>query len=134
MSGEEMTQEKVGGLAKENGYLGGKLNQDGSVTYTMTKLQQQVMLESAKKEFDVAVEKTIADYPTVKSVSRNDDFSEIKIEVSEEDISTGFLGFGFSLTAYFYQMLDGREFATEVVYVDAATGEEISRTAYPLSE
>ena len=100
----------------------------------MTKLQQQVMLESAKKEFDVAVEKTIADYPTVKSVSRNDDFSEIKIEVSEEDISTGFLGFGFSLTAYFYQMLDGREFATEVVYVDAATGEEISRTAYPLSE
>lgn len=134
MGGEEMTQEKVEGLAKENGYLSGKLNEDGSVTYSMTKLKQQEMLDSAKKSFDDSIKQTLADYPTVKSVTRSDDFSEIKIEISEQDMSTGFLGLGFSMSAYFYQLLDGREFATEVVYVDANTGEEISRTAYPLSE
>lgn len=131
---EDMTQESVDASAAEAGYLGGKLNSDGSVTYTMTKLKQRELLNELRSEFDDSIEETLADFPNVKSVTRNDDFSEISIEVTEEDLATGFLAFGFSFTAYFYQVLDGKEFETDIVFVDAATGEELSRTTYPLED
>ena len=131
---EELTQEGIDEAVAESGYLSGTLNSDGSVTYTMTKLKQQELLEQAKADFDAAVAETIADYPNVKSVSRNDDLSEITIEVTEQDLATGFLAFGFSFTAYFYQVLDGKEFATDIVFVDASTGEELSRTSYPVED
>lgn len=134
MGETEMTQETVDASAAEQGYLGGKLNDDGSVTYTMTKLKQRELLDQMKSDFDDTIQETLAEYPNVKSVTRNDDFSEISIEVSEQDLATGFLAFGFSFTAYFYQVLDGKEFATDIVYVDAATGEELSRTSYPLED
>lgn len=129
-----MTQETVDASAAEQGYIGGKLNDDGSVTYTMTKLKQRELLDQMKSDFDDTIQETLAEYPNVKSVTRNDDFSEISIEVSEQDLATGFLAFGFSFTAYFYQVLDGKEFATDIVYVDAASGEELSRTTYPLED
>jgi hypothetical protein len=134
MGDTEMTQESVDASAAEQGYLGGKLNDDGSVTYTMTKLKQRELLDQMKSDFDDSIQETLAEYPNVKSVTRNDDFSEISIEVTEEDFATGFLAFGFSFTAYFYQVLDGKEFKTDIVYVDASSGEELSRTTYPLED
>jgi outer membrane murein-binding lipoprotein Lpp len=133
MGEQKMTQAKVDAAVKESGYLAGKLNEDGSVTYTMTKLKQQELLSSARKSFDEAIQAAIDENPTVKSITRSDDFSEIKIEVSKQDMTNGFLGLSFAFTAYFYQVLDGKEYATEVVYIDASTGEELSRTSYPLS-
>lgn len=134
MGETEMTQETVDASAAEQGYLGGKLNDDGSVTYTMTKLKQRELLDQMKSDFDGSIQETLADYPNVKSVSRNDDFSEISLEVTEEDFATSFLAFGFSFTAYFYQVLEGKEFETDIVYVDSASGEELSRTTYPLED
>lgn len=134
MGDEELTQERVDEVAADAGYIAGTLNSDGSVTYTMTKLKQRELLEQARADFDASVAETIADYPNVKSVSRNDDLSEITIEVTEQDLATGFLAFGFSFTAYFYQVLDGKEFATDIVFVDASTGEELSRTSYPVED
>lgn len=134
MGDEELTQERVDEVAAEAGYIAGTLNSDGSVTYMMTKLKQSELLEEAKNDFDATIQETIADYPNVKSVTRNDDLSEITIEVTEQDLATSFLAFGFSFTAYFYQVLDGKEFATDIVFVDASTGEELSRTSYPMED
>jgi len=134
LNDEELTQEAVDAAAAEEGYLSGTLNSDGSATFTMTKLKQQELLDEMKRDFDTTIRETIADYPNVKSITRNDDFSEITIEVTEQDLATGFLAFGFSFTAYFYQVLDGKEFATDIVFVDASTGEELSRTSYPLED
>ena len=134
LSEEEVTQETIDASVKEQGYLGGKLNPDGSVTYTMTRLKQREMLIQLRTDFDDSIQETLADYPNVKSITRANDFSEISIEVSELDFTTGFLAFGFSFTAYFYQVLDGKEFATDIVFVDASTGEELSRTSYPLED
>ena len=131
---ESITQEQVDSSVAEQGYLGGKLNDDGSVTYTMTKVKQREMLDELKSSFDESIQETLAEYPNVKSVTRNDDFSEISIEVTEQDLATGFLAFGFSFNAYFYQVLDGKEFATDIVFVDANSGEELSRTSYPLED
>jgi hypothetical protein len=132
LGGEEMTQEKLDAAIAEGGYLGGTINSDGSVTYTMTKLKQQELLAESKKSFDESIAEMMAQYPNVKSITRTDDFSVITVEISEQSLETGFLGLGLSMSAYFYQIFDGREFAADVVYVDATTGEEISRTSYPL--
>lgn len=134
MGGEQMTQEKVDEAVAEAGYLGGKLNEDGSVTYTMTKLKHREMMDEISKSFDDSIKESLAEYPNIKAITRKDDFSEISIEVSEQDIATGFLALGFSMTAYFYQVLDGKDFSTDIVFLDASTGEELSRTSYPISD
>lgn len=134
MSGEKMTQKKVDELVADGGYISGKLNTDGSVTYTMTKLKQAEMLASTKKSFDDSIKQALSENPNIKSITRSDDFSEIRIEVAQEDMSAGFVGLGLALSAYFYQALDGKEYATDVVIADAKTGKEISRTSYPIKE
>lgn len=132
MGGEKLTQKKVDESVAESGYMSGTLNSDGSVTYTMTKLKQREMLDSTKKSFDDSIQQTLSENPSVKSITRSDDFSEIRIEVAQQDMTTGFLGIGLAMSAYFYQVLDGKEYATDVIYVDADTGKELSRTSYPL--
>ena len=134
LADEEPTQEAVDAAVAEQGYLSGTLNSDGSATFTMTKLKQQELLDEVRRDFDTRFRESIADYPNVKSITRNDDFSEITIEVTEQDMASDILAFALTFTAYFYQVLDGKEFATDIVFVDASTGEELSRTSYPLED
>lgn len=133
-SDEELTQEDVDDSVEEQGYLGGTLNDDGSVTYTMTKVKQREMLDEIKSDFDASIGESISEYPNVKSVTRNDDLSEITVSVTEEDLASSFLALGFAFYAGFYQSLEGKEFSTDIVFEDAATGEELSRATYPLED
>lgn len=133
-SEEELTQEDVDNDVERQGYLDGVLNEDGSATYTMTKLKQRELLNEIKSDFDESIEESISEYPNVKSVTRNDDLSEITVSVTEEDFASSLLAFGFAFYAGFYQSLDGKEFKTDIVFEDAATGEELSRTSYPLED
>ena len=134
MGGETMTQETIDKVVATEGYLSGKLNEDGSVTYTMSKLKHSEMIDEARKGFDESIKESLADYPNVTAVTRNEDFTEIRIETTENDFSLGFLGLGLSFQAYFWHILNGTEFKLDVITVDATTGEELDRTTYPLSE
>lgn len=134
MGGEEFTQAKVDEAVTSEGYLSGKLNDDGSVVYTMTKLKHSELIEETKKSFDDSIEESLKDYPNVIAVTRNDDFTEIRIEVKENDPMLGFLGLGLSFQAYFFHILNGSEFKLEVITVDSQTGEVLDRTKYPLTD
>lgn len=134
MGEEELTQAKVDESAAKGGYLSGKLNEDGSVTYTMTKLKHSEMIDEAKKGFDESIKDMLADYPSVTAITRNDDFTEMRIETTDKDFSLGFLGLGLSFQAYFWHILNGTEFKLDVITVDSETGKELDRTSYPVSE
>jgi hypothetical protein len=132
MGGEEFTQAKVDEAVSSEGYLSGKLNDDGSVSYSMTKIKHAEMINGVKSSFDESIEDSLAEYPNVTAVTRNNDFTEIRIETTENDFSLGFLGLGLSFQAYFFHILNGSEYKLDVVIVDSDTGEELDRTTYPV--
>jgi hypothetical protein len=134
LGGVEFTQAMVDETVETEGYLSGKLNDDGSVVYTMSKLKHTELIEQTMASFDESIEASLADYPTVTAVTRNDDFTEIRIETTENDMMLGFLGLGLSFQAYFFHILNGSEFNLDVIIVDSQTGEELDRTKYPLEE
>jgi hypothetical protein len=134
MGGEEFTQAKVDEAVATEGYLSGKLNKDGSVVYTMSKLKHNELIQEAKDGFDESIKESLVDYPNVTAVTRNEDFTEIRIETTENDPMLGFLGLGFSFQAYFFHILNGSEFKLDVITVDSQTGEELDRTKYPLPD
>ena len=49
---EDQTEEEIKAEAKENGYSDCKINDDGSVTYTMSKKKHAEMLDEMKTSFD----------------------------------------------------------------------------------
>lgn len=132
MGGEKVTQETVDKSVAEAGYLSGKLNDDGSVVYTMTKLKHNQIIDETKASFDKSTKESLANFPNVSAITRNDDFSEIRIEAKENDPMFGFLGLSLSMQAYFVQILNGKDFSLDVIVVDSTTGKELNRTKYPL--
>lgn len=134
MGSEEFTQARVDETAASEGYLGGKLNSDGSVTYTMTKFKHNEIIEETKRGFDDYISESLADYPNVTAVTRNSDFTEIVIETTENDFMVGILGFGLSIQAYFFHVLNGSEYKVDVIVKDSDSGEELIRTTYPVEE
>ncbi|URT69011.1 hypothetical protein [Cytobacillus firmus] len=114
-------------------------NDDGSVTYKMSKAKHKEMM----KEMQTELEKTIADtkngedYPSVKEVTNNKDFSEFTLEVDREAYENSFDGFavfGLGLSGMFYQLFNGvdpEDYEVKILVKDTATGEVFNEVIYP---
>ncbi|WHY32300.1 hypothetical protein QNH44_14815 [Cytobacillus firmus] len=114
-------------------------NDDGSVTYKMSKAKHKEMI----KEMQTELEKTIADtkngedYPSVKEVTNNKDFSEFTLEVDREAYENSFDGFavfGLGLSGMFYQLFNGvdpEDYEVKILVKDSATGEVFNEVIYP---
>ncbi|MCC3646824.1 hypothetical protein JGK52_09040 [Cytobacillus oceanisediminis] len=114
-------------------------NDDGSVTYKMSKAKHKEMM----KEMETELQKTIADtkngedYPSVKEVTNNKDFSEFTLEVDREAYENSFDGFavfGLGLSGVFYQLFNGvdpEDYEVKILVKDSATGELFNEVIYP---
>ncbi|GLB61713.1 hypothetical protein [Cytobacillus sp. NCCP-133] len=114
-------------------------NDDGSVTYKMSKAKHKEMM----KEMQTELERTIADtkngedYPSVKEVTNNKDFSEFTLEVDREAYENSFDGFavfGLGLSGMFYQLFNGvdpEDYEVKILVKDTATGEVFNEVIYP---
>ncbi|WP_231593948.1 hypothetical protein [Cytobacillus firmus] len=114
-------------------------NDDGSVTYKMSKAKHKEMM----KEMQTELEKTIADtkngedFPSVKEVTNNKDFSEFTLEVDREAFGNSFDGFavfGLGLSGMFYQLFNGvdpEDYEVKILVKDTATGEVFNEVIYP---
>lgn len=114
-------------------------NDDGSVTYKMSKAKHKEMM----KEMETELQKTIADtkngedYPSVKEVTNNKDFSEFTLEVDREAYENSFDGFavfGLGLSGMFYQLFNGvdpEDYEVKILVKDSATGEVFNEVIYP---
>ncbi|MCS0653400.1 hypothetical protein [Cytobacillus firmus] len=112
---------------------------DGSVTYKMSKAKHKEMM----KEMETELQKTIADtkngedYPSVKEVTNNKDFSEFTLEVDREAYENSFDGFavfGLGLSGMFYQLFNGvdpEDYEVKILVKDTATGEVFNEVIYP---
>ena len=125
--------------AKEQGIKSVKVNEDGSITYKMSKSVHSELMKELKEGFSETVEdyKSGDDFASIRDIKYNKDLTSIRLMVEREAFensldSLAVLGLGF--TAMYYHLFDGLKAGDIAVTIDVqdfATGEVISSVTYP---
>ncbi|MBQ3898655.1 MAG: hypothetical protein II741_02305 [Lachnospiraceae bacterium] len=81
------TDDSLSETASDLGYESITLNDNGSVTYVMTKAQHKEMLDNLRSGINQTFDKMIgsADYNKITSIEANDDFTYIKVNLSSKN-------------------------------------------------
>ena len=136
--GENM--DEVIKTAKEEGVKEVTQNEDGSVTYKMSKSEHKKIMGEMEEEIVSYIEelKTGDDYTTINDVEYNKSFDEFTIVVaSEEEYSNAFDSiavFGLGIQGTYYQVFDGTNIDDVKVTIhlkDESTSEVFHTTVYP---
>ncbi|WP_163972084.1 hypothetical protein [Oceanobacillus halotolerans] len=125
--------------AKENGVSDVTQNEDGSVTYKMSKSVHKDMMEEIKADLGKSVEemKNNEDYISIQDITYNNSFSEFTLEVDREAYENsmdGFAAFGLGFSGMYYQIFDGTDpdDTNVTIYVkDYETQEVFDELIYP---
>lgn len=109
--GEDVTQESIDAKAGEN-YTSGKLNDDGSVTYKMTKKQHKAMLDSISESIEKSLQEMIdsPDYAFTE-ITHNDNYTSFDVHLSTEELgfAESFMVLGFYMYGGMYNVFTGQE-------------------------
>lgn len=129
-----LTQEQ-----KDKGFKSAKVNEDGSVTYTMSKKAFKTFTEETKKAVEENLNSLSTDFPCVKSVEYNADFSNIKLNVNKAEYEDGlnfFAIYSAGLQGQMYQAYTGtpQDELNVVVTVVDENGNTIESATYPTTE
>lgn len=127
---DELTQEQL-----DKGFKSATLNDDGSVTYTMSKSTFKDYKNELKEQTANNLNTLNNDYPCIDSVEFNDDFSEIKINVNKSEYENGMNFFcitvaGFS--ANIYQAYTNETVVSNISVIDKDTGDVLNSATYPV--
>lgn len=122
-------------LSQNVGIKSAKVNDDGSLTLTMSKSKHNEMMEGLRKNVDESIGELIEgeNTPYIKSIDYTDDYREVYIGVVKQDYENSFdltpfmIGFSTSM----YQSISGIEIKTTIIINDVSTGEEIASVIYP---
>lgn len=103
--GDDVTQESLDAKAGEN-YTSAKLNEDGSVTYLMTKAQHAAMLDSIRSAVDEGIQEMVtSDDYNMEKITYNDDLTQYDVTLSTTDV--GFADSFGVLALYMYSGMYG---------------------------
>lgn len=133
--GEDMDTFDADAYANENGFNAAVLNEDGSLTVTMTKSKHRELLEEMSISLDENFAELIEgeDTPYIKDITHNEDFTVVTMKVDRATYENAFdmtpLAIGMSTAMY--QMLIEIENYVAINIVDVATGETINTITYP---
>ncbi len=121
MVNDDMTQESIDAGSGET-YTTGKLNEDGSVTYKMTKQQHRAMLDNLGRMINEETEKMVSggEY-AVSEISHNDDYTAFDVKLMSEEIglSEGFMAFALYMYGGMYNIFTGKTADITVNYYSA---------------
>ena len=129
---DELTEEQ-----KKDGFKSAKINDDGSVTYTIKKSSWKKLIEQYKKETSELIDsitQNSEEFPSIKKITYNDDFSKIVLEVNRseyEGSSDSFAALSIYMTVSYYQIFNQQEVKCQFAYKDVKTGEVFDTETYP---
>lgn len=134
-SEEEVTQESLEEKIKdEDGIKSVKLNEDGSVTYEMTKKKQKEMLDEIKESIDESCQSLVDSEDTsFVSIDYNDDVTEFTCVMTntEPNLSESFSVISIYLLGAYYNTFAGEsDFDIKVQYVNEESGETVYEGSY----
>lgn len=129
----DITEEEIAQQVADGKVHTGTLNDDGSVTYTMSKAQHTALLESIAAELRSTLDDMIGstDYPNLTSIETNDDFTDFTVYTTTQPGAVG-LSDEMSVLIYYtcgkmYGIVSGQE--PDNIHVDilnAESGELVS--------
>lgn len=134
-AGEDMTKFDADAYASDQGFKSAKVNEDGSVTVTMTKAKHKELLKEMADSLDASFAEFVngENTPYIKDITHNENFTAVTMKVDKEAYENAFdftpLAIGLSVAMY--QALIETEYHVEISIVDAATGESINSITYP---
>lgn len=104
--------EQIIAEAKADGVSDITKNDDGSLTYKMSKSTYNEIMENMKSEFDVYIDemKNGEDFTSIKDIKYNDSLTEMTLIVDQEKYENSFDGFasmGLGIYGIYYQIFDG---------------------------
>ena len=128
----EVNQQDLDEMAQEGIAKSVTLNEDGSVTYEMSKRQHKQLLEELATQLKTDLDEMIEseDFPNVTKIETNKDFTSFKVTTKNEevDMSEGFMCFGFMIYSAMYNAFAGNadnDFEVKVKYYNADSGKII---------
>lgn len=135
---EGQSAEDVIADAKEEG-IEVTANDDGSYTYKMSKSEHKKLMDEMRTELDKSTAEMVSsgDYPSIKDISYNNDFTEFTMVVEKEAYENsmdGFASLGLGMSGMMYQLFDGAkadEYSVTISVEDEASGEVINEVVYP---
>jgi len=137
MEGEDIDQ--VVADAKESGIKNVTKNEDGSVTYKVSKAQHKEMMKEMETNVATYIDELVSgeDFASIKDIEHNGSFSEFTVVVDKEAFEGSFDGFatlGLAMSGMYYQAFNGTNAEKLKVTVntkDVDTGEIIGSAIYP---
>jgi len=107
--GTTITQEDLDS-ADNSHYTSATLNDDGSITYRMTRSQHKVMLDEIVQSMNDSLQ-AVVDNPdnAITAITHTDDFTSYDIYLSTEEIglTEGFMAYGFFMISGYYAVFSG---------------------------
>ena len=127
---EQSTQEECDQIKSENGFKSVTLNEDGSVTYVMTKKQHKETMQEMAKSYRESMDEMIGseEYPNFKKIEVNDSYTEFTVTTSskELDFNESFSSLAFYMMGGLYNMFNNTPADSIIVnFVNADSGEII---------
>ena len=133
--GEDLSTFDTDAYVKANNYIAATVNEDGSITVTMTKSRHQELIEEMSASLDTTFSEFVGgeDTPYVKEITHNDDFSSIVIKVVRAEYEKAFdvTPLSVGISAMFFQVFLDTEYHVKVTVVDVETGDEVTSVTYP---
>jgi len=131
--------DKVIAEAKNDGIKEVIKNEDGSITYKMSKAEHKKMMKELEEGIIKSVEeiKTSEDFSSIKDVSYNKTFSEFTLSVNKEEFENSLdtiASFGLAITGMYYQLFNGvdpEKYKVTVIFKNESNGEVINTIVYP---
>ena len=119
--------------AKDNGVTDFKINEDGSVTYKMSKSTHKELLAGLKESTDESIVEILNDkesFPSFSEIKYNDDLTEfnVMVDASLYNPFEGFVVMSFYMIGNMYQAMDcvdTNDINTTVNFIDKDTNEVI---------
>ena len=125
--GEEITQEELDKRAGID-FISGKLNEDGSVTYKMSKKQHKAMLDEVVQNINESLNEIVnANDTAITDIKHNKDYTQFDVTLSTEEVglTEGFIPLAFYIYGGLYGIFSGREMVNVTVNYYNANGELI---------
>lgn len=134
--GKDMTTFDAQTYAKEQGFKNATLNQDGSVTVTMTKLKHSELLKAMTTQYDESFAKMVGAPGSefIQKITHTDNFDKITVDVDRtgfEAAKINMTPFVLGMSGMLYQSFIEMDKHVEIIIRDGKTGETIKTIVYP---
>ncbi len=128
---DSVTDEELEKAKKEKQFKTAKRNEDGSITYVMTKSQHKEMMGELKKGMMESIQEMVGseDYPGIIAIEANSDFTKFTVMTKSEELT---MNESFSVLAFYmyggmYGIFNGTPADNiQVDFVNVDTGQIIN--------